>query len=159
MTKSIILIIVFVLSISFSQAQNIKELIMETPSHMDPVSVGAKIIEGKNGIKTVLLKANIMKGYHIYAFVPNGEAYINSEFGIEVSEGIKLVGDWKKSAPHAYPGKPSILIYKNENEYTHQLNFVGDIEKGITVKCWLYYQCCDANICFPPNKKEIELKL
>ena len=34
-----------------------------------------------------------------------------------------------------------------------------EVVKGTKIKCWIYYQCCDARICFPPKKKEIELTL
>jgi len=107
MEKNIFLIILLTLSFSFVQAQNAKQLILLSPTHMDPVSVGAKLIEDENGMKTVLMKANIMDGYHIYAYLPNGEAYINSEFGIEVPKGIELICEWEESSSQVYSGNLS----------------------------------------------------
>lgn len=52
-----------------------------------------------------------------------------------------------------------LLIYTNEVEFKHTLKVADDVVKGTKVKAWVKYQCCDANICFPPKKKEFELEL
>ncbi|PKQ63900.1 hypothetical protein BZG02_07775 [Labilibaculum filiforme] len=130
------------------------------PTHENPVSVGAMLVDGKNeNEKTVLIETNIMSGYHIYAYVPSGEAYIKTELGLDLPEGVDLVGKWDKSSPAPYPGKDKILIYKGESSFKQAIKFDGKIAKGTKVKCWLYYQCCDASICFPPQKKEFVLEL
>lgn len=139
-------------------ANKTAELKLDEPTHENPVSVGAVIVDGaKDGEKVVMIKTKIMDGYHIYAYVPAGEAYIKTEQGIELPASVKLVGDWDKSAPAPYPGKDKLLIYKGENTFKHKI-IVGD-QAGGKIKCWLYYQCCDASICFPPKKKEFELNL
>lgn len=137
-----------------------QELNLDIPTHAEPVSVGAILLEGKKeGEKAIMIKTNIMEGYHIYAYVPKGEAYIKTELGIELPAGVELQGKWKKTSPASYPGKNGILIYKNEDSFKHIINVGKDVAKGTKIKCWLYYQCCDANICFPPKKKVFELIL
>ncbi|WP_111709912.1 protein-disulfide reductase DsbD domain-containing protein [Lutibacter citreus] len=159
MFKHIVTIVAFLASIYVVQSQE-TTIKLDAPNHMNPVSVGATIINGEiPGEKTVLIKTNIMGGYHIYAYVPSGEAYINSELGIDVIKGVELVGDWEKSAPQTYPGKNHLLIYKNESTFKHKIKVGKEVTKGTKIKCWIYYQCCDARICFPPKKKEIELTL
>ncbi|MCG8582107.1 MAG: protein-disulfide reductase DsbD N-terminal domain-containing protein, partial [Bacteroidales bacterium] len=134
-----------------------KELQQEAPTHEEPVSVGAMLVDGdKPDEKKLVIKTNIMEGYHIYAFVPAGEAYIKTEQGIEVPAGIELIGDWDKSAPAPYPGKDKLLVYKGQTTFKHTVK-VSDTANGSTIKCYLYYQCCNADICFPPKKKEFEL--
>nr|WP_320120424.1 protein-disulfide reductase DsbD domain-containing protein [uncultured Marinifilum sp.] len=133
---------------------------LEEPTHENPVSVGAVILDGeKEGEKVVTIKTKIMDGYHIYAYVPAGEAYIKTEQGIELPEDVELVGKWKKSAPAPYPGKDKLLIYKGENTFKQVIKLGENTENSGSIKCWLYYQCCDASICFPPKKKEFELEL
>ncbi|WP_298367469.1 protein-disulfide reductase DsbD domain-containing protein [uncultured Lutibacter sp.] len=159
MKKNMVTIIAFLTSVYLINAQD-SNIRLEAPNHMNPVSVGATILDGKlAGEKTVLIKTNIMNGYHIYAYVPSGEAYINSEIGIDLIKGVELVGNWEKSAPQTYPGKSHLLIYKNENTFKHKIKVGKEVVKGTKIKCWIYYQCCDARICFPPKKKEIELTL
>lgn len=136
------------------------ELQLDEPTHAEPVSIGAVLVDGENeGEKTILIKTNIMEGYHIYAYVPKGEAYIKTEQGIEIPAGVNLVGKWVKTSPAPYPGKDGILIYKKENSFKHKIKVGKDVAKGSEIKCWLYYQCCDASICFPPKKKEFTLIL
>ena len=139
---------------------NKAELKLDEPTHEDPVSVGAVLVDrDKESEKVVIIKTKIMDGYHIYAFVPKGEAYIKTEQGIELPAGVELMGKWKRSSPAPYPGKDGILIYKNENSFEQIVKVGSDVAKGSKIKCWLYYQCCDASICFPPKKKEFELEL
>ncbi|MBI9057197.1 MAG: hypothetical protein JEZ01_05450 [Labilibaculum sp.] len=141
-------------------AKVITDLKLDVPTHAEPVSVGAIVIDGdKQGEKSILIKTNIMDGYHIYAYVPKGEAYIKTEQGIELPAGAELVGKWKKSSPAPYPGKDGILIYHGESKFEQAIKLDEDLPAGSVVKCWLYYQCCDASICFPPKKKEFVLEL
>ena len=134
------------------------KLELDEPTHAEPVSIGAVLVDGENEAeKTILIKTNIMEGYHIYAYVPKGEAYIKTEQGVKIPAGVDLVGKWDKTSPAPYPGKDGILIYKNENSFRHKIKVGKDVAKGSEIKCWLYYQCCDANICFPPKKKEFTL--
>lgn len=133
---------------------------LEEPTHEEPVSVGAVLTEGeKEGEKVIMIQTKIMDGYHIYAYVPNGEAYIKTEQGLELPAGVELVGEWEKTSPAPYPGKEKLLIYKSENTFKHKIKVSDQLAKGTSIKCWLYYQCCDANICFPPKKKEFVLEL
>jgi len=159
MKKLFFLIAVFI-GFGTIQAQEDINVEMTEPTHMDPVSVGAVLLDtNTENIKKIYIKASIMEGYHIYAHVPAGEAYISSEFGIDLPNGIELVGEWEKSSPQGYPGKNSILVYKGDNSYVHQIKISDEVEKGTNFKCWIYYQCCDVNICFPPKRKEIKLIL
>ncbi len=136
------------------------ELKLDVPTDDEPVSVGAIVLpSNEKNKRTILIKAEILDGYHIYAYVPQGEAYIKTDFGIELPEGVELLGEWVKSSPTAYPGKEGLLIYENEVVFKHELKITAGFAKGSKIKCWVYYQCCDATICFPPKRKEFVLSL
>jgi DsbC/DsbD-like thiol-disulfide interchange protein len=133
---------------------------LSEPTHEDPVSVGATIIDGeKEDEKVIVMKTRIKDGYHIYAYVPPSEAYIKTEQGIELPEGVELLGEWEKSAPASYPGNNQLLIYKKENSFKHKIKIGSNVASGLSIKCWLYYQSCNASICLPPKKKEFVLEL
>lgn len=136
------------------------DIILEEPTHAEPVSIGATFMASEDdGNKTVVIKTKIMGGYHIYAYVPAGEAYINTKFEVELPEGVEVVSDWKKSPPAPYPGKANLLIYNNESEFKQEIKVGSNVAKGTKIKCSIYYQCCDTKICFPPKKKVFELEL
>lgn len=133
---------------------------LEEPTHENPVSVKATIEDGdKRDEKIITIKTKIMNGYHIYAYVPIGEAYIETEQGLEIPEKVELIGEWEKTSPAPYPGKDKLLIYKGENTFKHRIKVGSNVSKGTAIKFWIKYQCCDANICFPPKKKEFTIKL
>lgn len=143
-----------------AQENGFVEINMKEPTHMDPVSIGAKIISTENSKeKTLVIGVNIMEGYHIYAYVTSRDAYIKSEVGFELPEGVSLHGELKNPSPNPYQGKPGILIYTNRIQFEQVIKIDENLKKETKLICWFYYQCCDAHICFPPNKKQIEIKL
>ena len=163
--KKLTTILLLVLCIFIAQAnkrQDIQKettrIKLDTPTDANPVSVGAALVPTEKG-NSVLIKANILDGYHIYAYVPAGEAYIKTEYGIELPDGVTLSGKWNKSSPSVYPGKSNLLIYKYEVKFKQAIKLGENVPKGTKIKVWFKYQCCDANICFPPKKKEFELEL
>ena len=162
MRQKLIVLLALVCTVCCVNAQNNKtvNIQLSEPTHEDPVSVGATIINGeKENEKVIVMKTRIKDGYHIYAYVPQSEAYIKTEQGVELPDGIELIEDWEKSAPSAYPGNNQLLVYKKENTFKHKIKTGEALKAGTTIKCWLYYQCCNASICLPPKKKEFELEL
>lgn len=143
-----------------AQETQVVNLNLAEPTHEDPVSAGAILLDGEQkGEKVILIKTKIKEGYQIYAYVPPGEAYIKTELGMELPAGVEQVGEWEKSALAPYPGNAQLLIYKKENSFKHKIKVAADVASGTSIKCWLYYQCCNASICLPPKKKEFILKL
>jgi hypothetical protein len=162
MRQKLIVLLVLVCTVCCANAQShqVENIQLAEPTHEDPVSVGATIINGeKEDEKVIVMKTRIKDGYHIYAYVPQSEAYIKTEQGIELPVGVELLGDWDKSAPAPYPGNSQLLVYKKENSFKHKIKVGADVARGTSIKCWLYYQCCNASICLPPKKKEFELEL
>lgn len=163
MNSKIAKIAVFICFVTINihlNAQENKVVIpIEEPTELDPVSVGAALVSSSKNVKKVIIKARILEGYHIYAYVPPSDPYIKSKVGIDVPNGAKLVDDMETPIPNVYPGKSNLLIYKNEIEFKQNITVNNSIEDNATITCWLYYQCCNANLCLPPIKKEIVLKL
>ncbi|MGJ8734039.1 MAG: protein-disulfide reductase DsbD domain-containing protein [Cellulophaga sp.] len=143
------------------QAQKNKVIIaLEEPTMLDPVSVGAALLDTNDSmIKTVVIRAQILDGFHIYAYVPPKDPYINSEIGIELPEGVLNAGDMKKPSPEAYPGKKDLFVYVGEVDFKQNIALSKEDIKGSTVTCWIYYQSCDVNMCLPPKRKEVLLTL
>jgi len=142
-----------------AQEKRVIAINMKEPTHMDPVSIGAKIIStGNPNEKTLVIGVNIMEGYHIYAYVTSRDAYIKSEVGFDLPEGITLKGELISPSPNPYQGKPGILIYTNRLQFEQVIKIDENLKKETKLKCWMYYQCCDAHICFPPQKKQIEIE-
>ena len=127
------------------------------PTAGDPVSITGKLIyEADNKSAEIVIEANILDGWHIYAYLPQGSPYILSEPLLELPEGAKSdTKGWESSAGLPYPGFDNIFIY--EDLVTFKIN-VTNLKPGEVIVCGLYYQTCNDKKCLQPQKKMIELK-
>ncbi|GAA4311848.1 hypothetical protein GCM10023149_06940 [Mucilaginibacter gynuensis] len=137
------------------------ELAAETtavaPSLKDPVIVTARIAPGKEkGSSQITVNANILKGWHIYAYMPKESPFIQTETLLELPAGAKQQGDWQTSAPVAFEGGEGIFVFEDNASFTITVN---NAKVGSVIKCGLYYQVCDKNKCLQPTKKLIDVKV
>lgn len=135
-------------------SNKVKEQIklIETPegSMLDPVSVTPNVIWA-NDKKTfaVVIKVSILEGWHIYAYVPESEPYIQTELRVDLPREVQSIGDWEK--PKMKPYDDGVLIYEGDvcfiKYYTITNNSKGEIVAGLN------YQACDLYRCYPPIEK------
>ncbi len=127
------------------------------PTAGDPVSITGKLIYGTNKKSAeIVIEADILDGWHIYAYLPQGSPYILAEPLLELPEGAKSdTKGWESSAGLPYPGFDNIFIY--QDIVTFKIN-ITDLKPGAVIKCGLYYQTCNDKKCLQPQKKMIELK-
>lgn len=131
----------------------VKEVPSGTTSDKDPVAITADRQYQLNGDQLLVLKIKIHPGYHIYSYVPKGEAFKVSEIKVNLPQGYEAIT--KLQQPMGKPfGSSGILIY--EDEVVMQQQIKGSSDKPI--ECALTYQCCDDNICFPPTTKTVSIK-
>lgn len=154
---NIFFLITFLSLSSFLFAQNIGNE-YDPPTPMDPVKVNAFIhsTNDKN-VQELSFNVAILDGYHIYAFVSPKEPYIQSEFGFELPKEAVVNGELETPVPMPYPGKTDLLIYSGNFEYKQKFKLDTSNKGKTNLKCWLYYQTCNAHLCLPPRKKEIKL--
>ncbi|WP_163410256.1 protein-disulfide reductase DsbD domain-containing protein [Flavobacterium ajazii] len=132
-------------------------LSVEKPQNSDPVSVNSQLIWNKDKSRlAVIIKANILSGWHIYAYVPADQPYIKTDIVLELPEGITPLEEWTK--PSAYPYEDNIFIYEGEIVFT-RIFTVNNPEKDAVITVGLFYQTCDLRQCLPPRNKTKELKL
>jgi len=122
---------------------------------MNPVSIAAGLINKKNGNQEVVVKVKIHPGYHIYANVSPSDPFIKTEVKIDLPNGYKTVGEMKMPAFSAYNQSSATTIYEDEVVFTQEIVGIG---KG-DINCSVTYQCCDGQICFPPENKTQVVKL
>lgn len=127
------------------------------PIASDPVSVDAKLVlNSKKTQFALIVKAKLLDGWHIYAYVPSTQPYIQYKMELELPENITPLGDWIK--PSSYPYEDNIFVYKEEIFFIRYFS-VENLKKDTVVKTGLFYQTCDIKQCLPPNSKTKELNL
>ncbi|AYL93882.1 protein-disulfide reductase DsbD domain-containing protein [Mucilaginibacter celer] len=127
------------------------------PTRADPVVVTATLVDMQGGKKQVVVNADILQGWHIYAYVPKDSPFIITEPVIELPKGIKNTA-WQSSAGVPFTGGEGMFVWEDKATFKTEIN-AKSLKPGTTIKCGLYYQVCDNNKCFPPKRKLIELQI
>jgi hypothetical protein len=129
------------------------------PTIADPVVVTAQLIEGsKPGKKEIVIAAAILKGWHIYAYVPSDSPFIQTQTILQLPQGKGDNAEWQSSAGIPYPGSDGMFVYEDKVNFKTEVD-VSALKPGSVINCGLYYQVCDKNKCFPPRRKIVELKV
>lgn len=169
MNKKYVLILFLILAVkSFGQKQpdavftkKVEKaalaLKVKDPIVSDPVSVDTQIIWNSNKTQAaVVVKAKILAGWHIYAYVPKTQPYIQYKMVLDLPKGVTALAEWTK--PNSFPYEDNIFVYKGQIVFTRYFS-VKDLGAGAKITAGLSYQTCDIRQCLPPNTKVKELKL
>lgn len=163
-------IIVFSLisSLTFSQNQLVdrfeqivneasNELGTDKPDMPDPVKVNAAVVWNKTKDKiAVVVKASILYGWHIYAFVPKTAPYLKSKLILEIPDHVVPISDWQE--PVTFLMENNVYIYQGDIVFIRYFS-INKKTKGDEIKTGLFYQTCDLKQCLPPQSKTIQLSL
>jgi hypothetical protein len=145
--------------VAFAQAPVSKPApVGKQPTADDPVVLTATLLPGeKEHTATVVINANILRGWHIYAYVSGDNPFIQTETLLELPEGATTATEWETSAGIPDPAHEGIITYEGQTTFKIQVDCTK-VKPGALIKCGLYYQVCDLTKCFPPRKKMITLK-
>ncbi len=124
------------------------------PDEASPVTVNATLVVEGDSL-AVIVKCDILSGWHIYAFVPENLPYIQLEPILETPASLLPAGTWSKSPPSASASDPGVLVYTASAVLVQK--FIRKDKTGGKVKAGLYFQCCDIKQCLPPDERAFEL--
>ncbi|WP_341838649.1 protein-disulfide reductase DsbD domain-containing protein [Chitinophaga pollutisoli] len=109
-----------------------------------------------NDSLAVIVKTEILPGWHIYAFVPENQPYIQLDPILDAPASLRKAGAWIKSKPMASVNDPGVLIYENHALFVQK--FARTDKTSGKIKAGLYFQCCDIKQCLPPDERTVELE-
>lgn len=132
-------------------------LICPQPDEREPVTLNAQSVNEGDSI-AVIVKVSMAPGWHIYAYVPPTQPYIPIDQILYLPEGIKAIGEWKKTEPESSSDDPGVLIYEKEAVFIHKAVKLSPAKTGALIKAGLYYQTCNLRQCLPPKEITFELK-
>ncbi|RXF72211.1 protein-disulfide reductase DsbD domain-containing protein [Arcticibacter tournemirensis] len=129
------------------------------PTLSDPVSVSAKLVYAADRKSADLfIYANMLKGWHVYAFVPSGSPFIQTEPRLELPEGAVTVKDWQTPAALPFPDDKGVFIFEGKVFYKMKID-CSAVKPGSVIKCGLFYQTCNDNKCLQPTTKMVEVTI
>ncbi|MHA4810060.1 redoxin family protein [Flavitalea flava] len=123
------------------------------PGSADPVAVTGRLERGR-----IIVDADILKGWHIYAYVPKEDPFIQTEMLLDLPGGAVSDKQWESTAGLPYPGNEGVYVYEGKVRFSVAVD-CSRVKPGATIKCGIYYQVCDKTKCFPPRKKTVEIKI
>jgi hypothetical protein len=121
-------------------------------SNDDPVAVAAGVSVLQDGNRVLNIKLKVHPGYHVYDRVSQSDAFTAFAVNVTFPQGYSPVGELKR-APGSYYNEKGTTVYRDEAVFSQE--FTGSGEGTITYK--VEYQCCDPNICFMPQEKELTI--
>jgi hypothetical protein len=129
------------------------------PTLTDPVSITASLQYAKDKKHAnIIVEAQILKGWHIYAYLPANSPYIQTETLLELPKGAKSdKAGWDSTAGIPYPGLDEVFVYENKVTFKVGVDMTN-VKKGAVIKCGLYYQTCNDKKCLQPQRKLLVLK-
>jgi len=119
----------------------------------DPVAVSAKLENGR-----LIVDADILKGWHIYAYVSKDNPFIQTEMLLDLPEGAVSDKQWQSSAGLPLEGTEGVFVYEGKVRFSVPVD-CGKVKPGATLRCGIYYQACDKTKCFPPKKKTVDVRI
>ena len=151
----------FAQDINEAQLKEYTSIELKSTSPEAPVSMNAKIFPAGKENEThayMAVKVKVHENWHIYAYVPEGGFFIQSEIKVHLPDGIKanLV---KEPKTHAYDADPQIMLYKDDLLFVYELKGNNLTKGGHEVTTTLSYQPCDPYACLPPNEINVKVEL
>ncbi|HTI91898.1 MAG TPA: redoxin domain-containing protein [Puia sp.] len=123
------------------------------PTSADPVAIEGRLEKGR-----LVIDADILKGWHIYAYVGKDAPFVQTEMLLDLPEGAVSDKEWQSSAGLPFPGNDGIFVYEGKVRFSLAVD-CSRVKPGSTIRCGLYYQVCDNTKCFPPRRKTVDIKI
>ncbi|MCV6606435.1 MAG: protein-disulfide reductase DsbD N-terminal domain-containing protein [Porticoccaceae bacterium] len=140
-------------------------LVVAEPTSRAPLQINATLVPmsaSPGDTVVAVVKVRLMAGWHIYAQVPASEPFIQTQWLLELEDGLAAVDEWSGPAAQAYAANPEIEIHKgSESElvFFRELVVTENAADNVAVSAGLRFQACDPNICLPPKKSVVDLML
>lgn len=130
-----------------------RDLKMGETDNMNPVNTSAKLLRLLNGDIVAITKFKLEPEYHIYDDVSSAEPYIATNVEFIAPNGYSPYKGIQKSKSVKY-GQSGTTVFEDQAIF-YQV-FTNKTLSNEKFTCIVSYQCCDNQICMPPEEKEIE---
>lgn len=139
---------------AFQERRSARNITVGATTDEEPVAVAAGVVVMQDGSRLLHIRFDMHPGYHIYGHVSKSDTYLPTEIEVTLPAGYHATGTLRKPAA-GYYNRSGTTVYKASAVFSQAFAGAGAGE----LKCKVTYQCCDANICFPPVTKELTVEV
>lgn len=117
----------------------------------DPVSVTAEVETSENSKlqHVVSVKLEILDGWHTFDKVPDGNPAPTTVVELELPDGIKTVGEWKRPVSLPSVKDAGATIFSGNVKFTRAIE-IDPSEEARDINVTVSFQACDDARCQPP---------
>lgn len=151
----------------------IEAMKIDEPDRSNPVTYSCSIVRSPVDAGwdyRLVVKFRILKGWHLYSFVPSGVPYTATQLKVEADDAIELDEKWSLSAAKPLRENPKIAVWEDECVFTRQIRFAervvaqadkktGRSAAGYSLKLNIDFQTCNEVMCMPPESRSEVLAL
>ena len=125
---------------------------------LQPVKWEFGLSKDENGVVQVAAEAVIDEGWHLYSMnLPSDDGPIATEFSVDTSNGLKLVGMAIEDGELIEKYDPNFMM--DLIFFENKARLVQKVEPGnsATIKGYVYFMACDDEKCTTPEEVAFEL--
>ncbi len=107
---------------------------------------------------TVVVRAKLAAGWHLYAALPEGSAYQATELELRLADGVEAIGAWQ--LPPARPKElgSRMRLWTGDRLFLHRVRGAEELVDGASIAV-LRYQVCNEDLCFPVATVKLPLTI
>ncbi|MEG2340992.1 MAG: protein-disulfide reductase DsbD family protein [Odoribacter sp.] len=114
---------------------------------------------GEGAERNISVTIKIEKGYHIYASGGKDCPFIMTKIALTLPEGVEKIGEWQLPVCEKYAGEEGVSIYQGNVVFVQKVKIKDAKVSDRKIQCEVEYQCCDLEMCMPPEKEIHQVKL
>lgn len=111
--------------------------------------------KGSGSRYRIVAKARIKEGWHLYASVPEGLPFVETQAKLEAGKGIDTQQPWQQTPAKPTVDDPEIAIWEDEVVFVKEVSVAGQPKGKLTLN--ISYQTCNHQMCLPPKTESIEI--
>ncbi len=122
----------------------------------DPVKFTSQLKTGTTAEGEIVFSGTIAKGWHVYSTGLGNDGPTSATFHVDSKDGVELVG---KLTPRGHEISEmdemfgmKLRFFENKVQFVQKVKFT---KPTYSIKCYLEYGACNAEMCMPPTTVEL----
>lgn len=145
-------------SLNSDGSQEIEAVKAKSEGILEPVTWSFRLEALANDELLVIAEASMDEGWHLYSMnLPDGDGPVPTEFVIESTEGLSLIGKPEEIGDLKTEYDPNFMM--DLSFFSNKVQLVQRVKPANAdlIKGYVYFMTCDDERCLPPEEVRFEL--